>query len=283
MNQTDYQTSYFPTWCPGCGNFGIWGSLKDALVKMEWKPDEFCVVYGIGCSGNMNDFIKAYGFHSLHGRAIPNAVGIRLANHKLPVVVVGGDGDLLGEGGNHFMHACRGNYDITVMVHNNQVYGLTTGQNSPTSLKGTRAKSTPEGIIEDPLNPTALAITQGATFVGQGFAGDIPHLTNLMQQAIQHKGFSVVNVYQPCVTFNKLNTYAWFRQRVYKLEEAGHDKTDKIAAIVKSLENIEKIPIGVLYQIDKPTYEESIPQLGDIPLYQHTLTLSADEMLSEMV
>ncbi|KKS24504.1 MAG: Pyruvate synthase subunit beta [Microgenomates group bacterium GW2011_GWC1_41_8] len=282
MQQTDYQTSYFPTWCPGCGNFGIWGSLKDALSKLEWKPDEFCVVYGVGCSGNMNDFIKAYGFHSLHGRALPNAIGIKLANHKLPVVVVGGDGDLLGEGGNHMIHACRGNYNITVMIHNNQVYGLTTGQNSPTALKGTKAKSTPQGIIEEPLNPTALAISQGASFVGQGFAGDIPHLTNLIQQAILHKGFSVVNVYQPCVTFNKLNTYAWFRQRVYHLDE-NYDKTNKVAAMEKSFELLEKIPLGILYQVEKPTYEESIGQLGEIPLYKHDKIAKADQLLSEFI
>ncbi|MBI4137480.1 2-oxoacid ferredoxin oxidoreductase [Candidatus Roizmanbacteria bacterium] len=281
MQQADYQTSYFPTWCPGCGNFGIWGSLKDALSKLDWKPDEFCVVYGVGCSGNMNDFIKAYGFHSLHGRAIANAVGLRLANHKLPVVVVGGDGDLLGEGGNHLMHACRGNYNITVMVHNNQVYGLTTGQNSPTALKGTKGKSTPQGTLEEPLNPTALAISQGASFVGQGFAGDIPHLTNLMQQAILHKGFSVVNVYQPCVTFNKLNTYAWFRQRVYHLDE-NYDKTNKVAAMEKSFEIVEKIPLGILYQVEKPTYEESIEQLGNTPLYQHNPQVSLDDLIVEL-
>ncbi|KKR72829.1 MAG: 2-oxoacid ferredoxin oxidoreductase, subunit beta [Candidatus Roizmanbacteria bacterium GW2011_GWB1_40_7] len=230
----------------------------------------------------MNDFIKAYGFHSLHGRALPNAIGIKLANHKLPVVVVGGDGDLLGEGGNHMIHACRGNYNITVMIHNNQVYGLTTGQNSPTALKGTKAKSTPQGIIEEPLNPTALAISQGASFVGQGFAGDIPHLTNLIQQAILHKGFSVVNVYQPCVTFNKLNTYAWFRQRVYHLDE-NYDKTNKVAAMEKSFELLEKIPLGILYQVEKPTYEESIGQLGEIPLYKHDKIAKADQLLSEFI
>jgi 2-oxoglutarate ferredoxin oxidoreductase subunit beta len=283
MNQADYQTEYFPTWCPGCGNFGIWGSLKEALSKLAWKPDEFCVVYGVGCSGNMNDFIKAYGFHSLHGRALPNAVGMKLGNHKLPVIVVGGDGDLLGEGGNHLIHACRGNYNITVILHNNQVYGLTTGQNSPTALKGTKGKSTPEGIIEEPLNPTALAITQGASFVGQGFAGNIPHLTNLMIQAIQHTGFSLVNVFQPCVTFNKTNTYAWFRERVYTLDETGYDKTDRIAATAKAFEIVEKIPLGILYQVNKPSYEESIVQLGDTPLCQHKITLPLAEMLQEMV
>ena len=231
----------------------------------------------------MNDFVKAYGFHSLHGRALPNAIGIKLANHKLPIVVVGGDGDLLGEGGNHMIHACRGNYNITVMIHNNQVYGLTTGQVSPTALKGSKSKSTPQGIIEEPLNPTALAITQGASFVGQGFAGDIPHLTNLMMQAIQHKGFSVVNVFQPCVTFNKLNTYAWFRQRAYKLDETNHDKTNRVAAVDKSFELLEKIPLGILYQVEKPTYEDSVEQLQETPLYQISSSVHFDNLISELI
>ena len=270
MQQTDYQTSYFPTWCPGCGNFGIWGSLKDALSKLEWKPDEFCVVYGVGCSGNMNDFIKAYGFHSLHGRALPNAIGIKLANHKLPVVVVGGDGDLLGEGGNHMIHACRGNYNITVMIHNNQVYGLTTGQNSPTALKGTKAKSTPQGIIEEPLNPTALAISQGASFVGQGFAGDIPHLTNLIQQAILHKGFSVVNVYQPCVTFNKVNTYTFYRERIYKLDDK-HDLRDREKALSIVSDPGHKIPLGIIYQVERPTYQDQEIVLQQGPLVKQII------------
>ncbi|MBI4129903.1 2-oxoacid ferredoxin oxidoreductase [Candidatus Roizmanbacteria bacterium] len=280
MNPNDYN-AYFPTWCPGCGNFGIWGSLKNAFIKLGWRPDSFAIVYGVGCSGNMNDFMKAYGLHSLHGRALPNAIGIRLANHNLPVLVTAGDGDLLGEGGNHFMHACRGNYDITVVLHNNQVYGLTTGQVSPTSLKGTKSKSTPAGLIEEPIHPTALAITQGATFVAQGFAGDQPHLTELILAGIQHKGFAVINTYQPCVTFNKLNTYQWFRERIYKLDES-HNKTDKMGALTKAMEQ-EKIPLGVLYQVEKQTYEESLTQLQHGPLIGQTQKRPIDGLMQEFV
>ena len=280
MNPNDYN-GYFPTWCPGCGNYGIWAALKSALVKLTWKPDDFILVYGVGCSGNMNDFVKVYGLHSLHGRAMPNAIGLKLANHKLPVIVVGGDGDQYGEGGNHFMHACRGNYDITLLVHNNQVYGLTTGQVSPTSTKGSKSKSTPKGIIEDPVNPTALAITQGATYVAQGFAGDIPQLTKLIVDGINHKGFSLVNVYQPCVTFNKVNTYQWFRERVYKLDET-HNKEDIKQAVGLTVGN-EKIPTGVLYQVQKPTYEESLSQLETGSLVEQTPTFDFKTLVDELV
>lgn len=281
MNPTDYNTSYFPTWCPGCGNFGVWGALKAAIAGTGWKPDEFCVVYGVGCSGNMNDFVKAYGFHALHGRALANAVGMRLANHKLPLVIVGGDGDQYGEGGNHLLHACRANFDMTLFVHNNQVYGLTTGQVSPTSEKGIKSKSTPGGIIEEPVNPMALAITQGATFVAQGFAGDIVHLTELMKQAIAHKGFSIVNVFQPCVTFNKHNTYQWFRERVYKLDDM-FDRSNKLAALEKTL-TMDKIPLGILYEISRPTYEESVEVLLEAPLISSKLKVGFDQLVQSFV
>lgn len=280
MNPNDYN-NYFPTWCPGCGNYGIWASLKGALASLAWKPDQFTIVYGVGCSGNMNDFVKVYGLHSLHGRAMPNAIGLKLANHKLPVIVVGGDGDQYGEGGNHFMHACRGNYDITLLVHNNQVYGLTTGQVSPTSLKGSKSKSTPKGIIEDPVNPTALAITQGATYVAQGFAGDIPQLTKLIVDGINHKGFSLINVYQPCVTFNKVNTYQWFREKVYKLDET-HNKEDIKQALSITVGN-DKIPTGVLYQVQKPTYEESLSQLENGALVDQEPTFDFKTLIDELV
>ncbi len=280
MNPNDYN-GYFPTWCPGCGNFGIWAALKAALVKLNFKPDDFSIVYGVGCSGNMNDFIKTYGLHALHGRAVPNAIGLKLANHKLPVIVVGGDGDQYGEGGNHFMHACRGNYDITVLVHNNQVYGLTTGQVSPTALKGAKSKSTPAGIIEDPINPLALAVSQGASYVAQGFAGDIPLLSDLIVKAVTHRGFSLVNCYQPCVTFNKVNTYQWFRERIYKLDET-HNAADRKSAMNVSIDN-EKIPLGVVYQVEKPTYEDSLSQLQNGPLVDAQIPADITPLLNELV
>lgn len=280
MEAKDFNTAYFPTWCPGCGDFGIWAALKQSLVDLAWKPDEFLIIYGIGCSGNMNDFVKSYGFHSLHGRAIANAVGFKLANHQMPLIVVGGDGDLLGEGGNHFIHACRGNYDLTVIIHDNKVYGLTTGQVSPTAAKGNKSKSTPAGIIEIPVNPLALAISQGATYVAQGFAGDIPQLTTLIINGVKHKGLSIINVLQPCVTFNKVNTYDWYRQRVYKLEDS-HKRQDKIQALQKALEQ-DKIPTGVLYEEQRPTYEESVEQIKDSPLVAKKIKTDISPLLEEL-
>ncbi len=271
MNLIDYQTKHFPTWCPGCGDFGIWGALKASFVRMNWQPHEFVIVFGIGCSGNMADFLKCCGFHSLHGRAIPNAVGIKTANHKLPVICVVGDGDCYGEGGNHLIHAARGNHDLTVVVHDNRVYGLTTGQVAPTASTGFKSKSTPAGIIEKPFNPLALAISQGATLVAQGFAGDIPHLTDLLVKAYQHRGFALVNVLQPCVTFNKVNTYLYYRQNTYKLDDS-YDPTNKIEALKKAVDN-EKIPLGIIYQENRPTYQASLSQLSEKSLVEQGVQL----------
>lgn len=274
---------YFPTWCPGCGNFGIWAALKNAFTNLGFNPDSFAVVYGIGCSGNMNDFLWVNSFHALHGRAVPNAIGIKIANHKLPVVAIVGDGDCYGEGGNHLIHAARGNHDITVIVHDNRVYGLTTGQVAPTAIKGFKAKSTPKGIIEVPVNPIALAITQGATFVAQGFSGDINHLVDLIEEAVKHKGFSLVNIFQPCVTFNQQTTYAWYRERIYKLTDENHDPADLKKALDKSMEVEEKIPIGVIYQTDRPTYTDSLSQLNDNTLSSSPPKPDLTEFISEFL
>lgn len=279
-NKTSF-SGYFPTWCPGCGNFGIWAALKTALAKSGFSPDEFAVVYGIGCSGNMNDFLWANSFHALHGRAIPVAVGVKLANHKLPVVVVAGDGDCYGEGGNHLLHAARGNHDMTVVVHDNRVYGLTTGQVAPTALTGFKAKSTPSGIIEVPVNPLALALTQGATFVAQGFSGEINHLTDLIAAGISHRGFSLINVFQPCITFNHVTTYSWYRERVYKLDEDNHDPSDKKKALDKSMEAEDKLPIGIIYKEERPVYTDSLPQLKDEILINSGLKADLSELIEE--
>ncbi|MFZ6034990.1 MAG: thiamine pyrophosphate-dependent enzyme [Patescibacteria group bacterium] len=254
-------SGYNPTWCPGCGDFGIGISIKQAFVQLGYDPSSLAVVFGIGCSGNMNDFLNAYAIHSLHGRSIPNAIGIKLANHKLPVVAIVGDGDCYGEGGNHLLHAARGNHDLTVVVHDNGVYGLTTGQVAPTSQKGYKSKSTPSGIIETPINPLSFAITSGASFVAQSFAGDAAHLSLMIKEAIKHKGFSVVNVLQPCVTFNKINTYQYYMKRVYKLP-ADYDPSDFKTAVVKSLEmNEEKFPLGIVYKSGRPAYHEQVSAL----------------------
>lgn len=276
-------SGYNPTWCPGCGDFGIGISIKQALVQLGFDPSGIGVVFGIGCSGNMNDFLNAYAIHALHGRAVPNAIGLRLANHKLPVIAIVGDGDCYGEGGNHLLHACRGNHDITVIVHDNGVYGLTTGQVAPTAQKGFKSKSTPSGIIEVPINPLSFAITSGATYVAQGFAGDAALTVSLIKSAIQHKGFSLVNILQPCVTFNKVNTYQYYLQHIYKLP-AGYKSGDFQTAIDKSLEmNQEKLPLGIIYQTIRPTFEEQLPQLAKETLLTRKRFTDFDVLMKEFI
>jgi 2-oxoglutarate ferredoxin oxidoreductase subunit beta len=212
------------------------------------------VVSGIGCSSNLPGYIHAYGFHGLHGRAIALASGMKLGNPDLHVVVTGGDGDGYGIGIGHFIHAMRRNMDLTYIVMNNMTYGLTTGQASPTTPKTTSTKSTPEGNIEAPINPLALALVSGATFVARGFSGEINHLTDLFTQAIEHKGFALVDVFSPCVTY--MNMYQFFKPRVYALESSDYDPTDWQKALLKGYEWGDKIPIGVLYRTEAPTYDQ---------------------------
>ncbi|MDP2789716.1 MAG: thiamine pyrophosphate-dependent enzyme [bacterium] len=266
LKNTDFNTTHFPTWCPGCGDFGIWTALKNALAALEMKPSNVLIVYGIGCSGNMSSFIKSYGFHGLHGRALPAAIGAKLANKNLKVIVVGGDGDGYGEGGNHFIHALRGNVDITYIVHDNQVYGLTKGQMAPTTELGQPTSSTPEGTVDQALNPVALAIAAGGSFVSQGFAGDVGQLTQLIVDAVKHPGFSHVNVLQPCVTFNHHNTFSWFFKRVYKVESVQHDFSNKYEAFARALEWGDKIPTGLLYREIRPTWVDRVHELDGEPL-----------------
>ncbi len=276
-------SGYTPTWCPGCGDWGIGVAIKSALVQLNLDPSSVAAVFGIGCSGNMNDFLNAYAIHALHGRAVPNAIGIKLANHKLPVLAIVGDGDCYGEGGNHLIHGCRGNHDITVIVHDNGVYGLTTGQVAPTAQKGFKSKSTPAGIIEVPINPLMLTLSSGATFVAQTFAGDTPHMISMIKEGIAHKGFSLVNVLQPCVTFNKINTYQYYREHVYKLPE-DYKKDDIKEAIQRGLEvNEEKFPLGVLYQVERPSYTDQLPQIHDSTLLEKKRFENFNELINEFI
>jgi len=276
-------SGYNPTWCPGCGNWGIGVAVKQALVQSNINPSKVGVVFGIGCSGNMNDFLNAYTIHSLHGRSLPTAIGLKIANHELPVIAIVGDGDCYGEGGNHFLHACRGNHDITVIVHDNGVYGLTTGQVAPTANKGYKSKSTPAGIIEVPINPISLAITSGATFVAQSFAGDPNHMVAMIKKGIAHKGFSLVNILQPCVTFNKINTYKYYLENTYKLPD-DYKRSDFDNAVSKSLEiNREKFPLGVIYQTERPSYTDELDQLKETTLLERKRWIDFEKIISEFV
>lgn len=271
----DFETTVAPTWCPGCGDFGIWVALKEALAGANLEPWQVQIVYGIGCSGNMTSFVHAYGFHALHGRSLPVATGIRLANPKLPVICVAGDGDTYGIGVGHLVHAARRNLDIVMLVHDNMVYGLTKGQTSPTSPHGFKTDSTPEGAIEVPENPLALALSAGATFVARGFAGNAPHLAGLIRAGLDHRGFALIDVLQPCVTFNHIQTYHWFYDRVAYLDGSGHDVANradawKLAQAGAEMSGTERIPVGLLFQERRPTYEEQVSELADGPLAQRT-------------
>lgn len=257
MKAEKFDTNAEITWCPGCGNYGILTAMKQAIVKCNIDKKDLTLVSGIGCSSYLPHFIHSHAIHTIHGRALPIATGLHLANHKLKVIVNGGDGDGYGIGGNHFIHACRRNLDITYIVHNNQIYGLTKGQYSPTTDKGMATVTTPDGAIEPAVNPIALAIAMDATFVARGFAQKLDQLTDIMCQAIKHKGIAVVDVLQPCVTFNKKNTYQWYLERVFDIPE-GHDVTDKDAAFSLAMEWGNKIPLGVFYNVKRKTYVDEI-------------------------
>ncbi|MBI3088379.1 MAG: 2-oxoacid ferredoxin oxidoreductase [Candidatus Omnitrophica bacterium] len=267
----EYQGLVKPDWCPGCGDFGVLNALQRALADLDIAPHNVLVVSGIGCSSNLPGFIRAYGFHGLHGRSLPVAAGAKLANHELTVIAAGGDGDGYGIGAGHFIHTCRRNFNMTYIVMDNQIYGLTTGQASPTTEKDIRTKSTPEGTIEIPLNPVALALTCGATYVARGFSGENLQLANLMKGAIEHKGFALVDVFSPCVTYNKHNTYPWFKERIYKLEDEKHDPANFQAAMERAFEWGNRIPIGLFFKVERPTYEDEEPALRSGPLVRQPL------------
>ncbi len=275
------EPSHTVSWCPGCGDFSILVALKQALVKAGRMPHEVAVVSGVGCGSKLPHFIKTYGFEGLHGRSLPPASAIKLSNHALTVVAVGGDGDGYGIGMGHFVHTCRRNIDFTYITQDNQVYGLTTGQTSPTSEKGYKSKSTPEGVIEVPVNPIATAIVSGATFVARGYSANLPHLADLFYQGITHRGFALIDVLQPCVTFNKLNTYEYFTKRVHALKPEDHDITDKHAALKLADEWEKRIPIGVFYKEERPTYEDGTPQLKAGPLVKQPLARDLGALLAE--
>jgi 2-oxoglutarate ferredoxin oxidoreductase subunit beta len=275
-----------PDWCPGCGDFGVLKGVQAAAAQCGVRPENLMIVSGIGCSSNLPGFIHAYGVHSLHGRAVPVATGAHLANTDMKTVITGGDGDGYGIGVGHLIHAMRRNLDVTYVVMDNQIYGLTTGQTSPTTTVGVKTKSTPNGNIENPLNPLALAMICGATYVARGFSGENKQLTDLIGGGIQHKGFALIDVFSPCVTYNKLNTYPWFKERVYKLEDEGWDPSNFDASLSKAFELGDRIPLGVVYKADKPTYEENEPVLKRGALVKQPVGLSKEvfnDLINEMI
>lgn len=270
-------------WCPGCGNFSILKALKKALVDIQQEPHDLVIVSGIGQAPKTPHYLWCNCFNGLHGRTLPVATGIKLANHKLTVIAQGGDGDGYGEGGNHFLHAMRRNINITYLVHNNQVYGLTKGQTSPTSDYGFVTRTTPRGAISPACNPLLLAVASDCSFVARGFAGEIDHLAGLIKAGIQHKGFALIDILQPCVSFNRVNTFKWYSERVYKIDaDSPHDAEDRLKAFQKAQEWGVKIPIGVLYRNQRPTLEEQIPAIADQPLVAQQIIPGAFSELFEI-
>jgi 2-oxoglutarate ferredoxin oxidoreductase subunit beta len=267
MNQLPQKYPFLPTWCPGCGNFGIMNAIKMAIAKSGHPKEKFVIVYDIGCSGNMSDFLDLYGFHGLHGRGLPPAAGIKLANHDLKVIVVIGDGGCYGEGATHFINLMRGNHDITVLVHDNHRYSLTTGQMSPTTDKGEHTKSTPEGSIESPLNPLSLAVSNHATFIAREFSGSIPQLSARIGEAINHEGFALIDMLQVCSVYNPKQDLRWYREHTIGLDE-NHDNSDKAAAWTQAMRE-DKVPVGLFYKEERPAYHSQVPELQSGTLVNH--------------
>lgn len=256
---------YETAWCPGCGNFGILNCLKKALVACELSPHQVLLVSGIGQAAKTPHYLKANVFNGLHGRSLPVAIGAKLANPELTVIAESGDGCMYGEGGNHFLAALRRNLNLTILAHDNQVYGLTKGQASPTSEQGFVTKAQPHGAFAAPFNPVAVAVTMGASFVARGYVGMPEHLADLIAQAIKHRGTALVDIMQPCVSFNKVNTYQWYKEHCYALAE-DHDPGDHALALRTALEFGERIPLGVIYKKDGPIFEDQFAVLKNGPL-----------------
>jgi 2-oxoglutarate/2-oxoacid ferredoxin oxidoreductase subunit beta len=270
VTQKDYESTVPIAWCPGCGNFSILQAVKKALVELDLEPQKVVFVSGIGQAPKLPHYTKGNFFNGLHGRTLPAATGAKLANHEMTVIGIDGDGGAYGEGVQHLLAASRRNVNITYLAHNNQVYGLTKGQASPTSDLGFISKTTPMGAGQ-PLNPLMLAIASDISFLARGFAGEIDHLAGLLKEGITHRGFALIDILQPCVSFNHVNTFAWYKQRVYKVEDEGYNPADKAAALKKAQEWGDRIPIGIIFKQERPVYEDSLPQLKEKPLVKQPI------------
>lgn len=279
----DFRNDVKPNWCPGCGDFSVQAAIQRAAANVGLEPDQLAVISGIGCSGRISGYIHSYGLHGTHGRALPIAQGVKMANKYLTVIAAGGDGDGFAIGLAHTIHALRRNIDITYIVMDNQIYGLTKGQTSPRSSAGFVTKSTPDGSIEPALSPMELALTSGATFVAQGFSTDIKELTALIEAGIQHKGFAFINVFSPCVTYNKINTYDWFKENLFKLSDVENYDPSNRALAMNTLMEHNGLVTGLIYQnTEQPSYQEQIQGYAEQPLIQQDLRLS-DELFNELV
>ncbi|HHD92689.1 MAG TPA: 2-oxoacid:ferredoxin oxidoreductase subunit beta [Candidatus Portnoybacteria bacterium] len=279
MTAQNYSTSHRPTWCPGCGNWITWLAIRNALAELNIPTHQIAVSFDIGCAGNMANNIKCYSFHSLHGRALPAAVGIKLANQSLTVLAVAGDGGAYGEGLNHLIHAARENINVTYLVTDNKVYSLTTGQSCPTTFQGMETKTTPWGEVKKPINPISLAIEAGATFVARGFVGELEQLKKLIKQAIQHQGFSLIDIIQPCVTFVPEFSMEFLKSKVFALPNDFDNRDKKLA--IQAAQGSEKWPIGLFYQESRPAYEKDFPQVKGNLIDQNIDSGKLKELIQE--
>jgi 2-oxoglutarate ferredoxin oxidoreductase subunit beta len=270
----EFRNSVRPNWCPGCGDFAVQAAIQRALGNMDMEPEQVAIVSGIGCSGRISGYVNAYGFHGVHGRSLPVAQGLKLANRNLTVIAAGGDGDGFGIGLGHFMHAVRRNMDITYIVMDNQIYGLTKGQHSPTSAFGFKAKTTPAGNIENAINPLQIALSAGITYLGQGFSHDVNELTELIEGGIKHRGFSLINVFSPCVTYNKVNTYEWYKEHTVSLSQfPDYDPTNRAAAMAK-VHDTDGLCTGLIFQdTEKPPFDELVEGYRHEAFMEQDLTL----------
>ncbi|EGL81908.1 pyruvate ferredoxin/flavodoxin oxidoreductase, beta subunit [Caldalkalibacillus thermarum TA2.A1] len=279
----DFRNKVKPNWCPGCGDFSVQAALQRAAANVGLEPEDLAIVAGIGCSGRISGYINSNGFHGVHGRALPIAQGLKLANRDLTVIAAGGDGDGYAIGLGHTLHAIRRNIDITYIVMDNHIYGLTKGQTSPRSQIGFKTKSTPEGQIESPIAILEAALTAGATFVAQGFSSDLKGLTSLIEQGIKHKGFALINVFSPCVTYNKVNTYDWYKENLTDLSTIeGYDPHNRLQAMQVLMEH-NGLVTGLIYQdLEKPSYEERLKGFKKEPLAHQPLHLN-EEKFNQLV
>ncbi|QHW37342.1 2-oxoacid:ferredoxin oxidoreductase subunit beta [Staphylococcus ursi] len=277
----DFRNNVKPNWCPGCGDFSVQAAIQKAAANVGLEPDEVALITGIGCSGRLSGYVNSYGVHSIHGRALPLAQGVKMANRDLTVIASGGDGDGYAIGMGHTIHALRRNMNITYIVMDNQIYGLTKGQTSPSSAPGFVTKTTPKGNIEQNVAPLELALSSGATFVAQGFSSDIKALTKIIEDAINHDGFSFVNVFSPCVTYNKINTYDWFKENLTAIDDIeNYDVSNKQAALQTVLEH-DSLVKGIVYQdTTTPSYESQIDGLAETPLAHQDLSLTEEQFES---
>lgn len=274
----DFRNNVKPNWCPGCGDFSVQAAIQRAAANVGLEPEQLAVISGIGCSGRISGYINAYGLHGIHGRSLPIAQGVKMANRDLTVIASGGDGDGYAIGMSHTIHAIRRNIDITYIVMDNQIYGLTKGQTSPRSEIGFKTKSTPQGSIESALSVMEMALTAGATFVAQSFSTDLKDLTALIEAGIKHKGFSLINVFSPCVTYNKVNTYDWFKENLTKLADVeGYDPSDRSVAM-QTLMKHNSLVTGLIYQnTEKPSYQELVHGYNEAPLVHSDLNLNEEK------